>query len=250
MKHERISELPSAVSDALGKFQDGLNNLIDANWQKARSLDDWVLAITMESAELIDSYPWKWWKNINATPDIPNVKVEIVDLLHFALAGSIQSKNYPPKTEKHFNLVSPQGNFDRSHQNFVFLPLTSTPNAVATMRNVIQLAEAYKFDRIIEGLFIAALDLGLNLVAFYVAKHTLNYIRQLRGYKAGTYVKVQSGVEDNALLHDCIKAVDVEDATNPDKFVEVWDNIIKKVYDAFNIPSEDRRTASFWLQKM
>lgn len=250
MKRSRIQDLPAVVRDSLGSFQDGLNELIDSSWQKTRSLDDWVLAITMESAELIDSYPWKWWKNINAAPDLQNVKVEIVDLLHFSLAGSIQSKNYPPAVkDRPMHLVKPEQQYDTCFQDTIFLPLNKTPNAVATMRNIIQLAGVYKFDTITEGLFVAAADLGFDLVAFYIAKHTLNYIRQLNGYKAGSYVKVQKGVEDNVLLHDCIKSISPEDSVNPDKFIETWDVIISNVYNAFNVPQSDRKKASQWLKK-
>eukprot|EP00796_Vickermania_ingenoplastis_P010892 gene10892-7552_t len=245
MKRGRLSELSPVVSDALKKFQNGLNNRIDEDWQKVRKLDDWVLAITMESAELIDSYPWKWWKNINAPPDIPNVKVEIVDIFHFSLSGGMQSKNYPPSDpNKSINLICPSETPQDVFQDFLFLPMTSTANAVATMRNIIQLAQAYKFDLITEGLFVAAADLGLNLVAFYVAKHTLNNIRQLNGYKAGSYIKVQKGVEDNALLHDCIKHVDIEKSVDPEKFRIVWDEIIENVYEAFNWLDEVKEISS------
>lgn len=45
----------------------------------------WMLrfenALRMESAELVDSIPWKWWKK--QEPDWENVKVELVDMLHF-----------------------------------------------------------------------------------------------------------------------------------------------------------------------
>ena len=37
----------------------------------------------MEVAELIESTPWKHWKNINSDPDMNNIHVELVDIWHF-----------------------------------------------------------------------------------------------------------------------------------------------------------------------
>lgn len=49
----------------------------------------WLLqysrALTQETAELVDSLPWKWWAKYQ-TYDRENVRVEIVDLLHFLVS--------------------------------------------------------------------------------------------------------------------------------------------------------------------
>lgn len=49
----------------------------------------WILnycrAITQEVAELTDSVPWKWWAKYQKF-DKQNVRVEIVDLLHFLVS--------------------------------------------------------------------------------------------------------------------------------------------------------------------
>jgi dimeric dUTPase (all-alpha-NTP-PPase superfamily) len=39
------------------------------------------LALRQESAEAVDSLSWKWWKK--ADDDWDNIKVELVDMLHF-----------------------------------------------------------------------------------------------------------------------------------------------------------------------
>jgi len=41
---------------------------------------DWKRCIYLEAAELVDSYPWKHWKNIDAEPDYENIKIEVVDI--------------------------------------------------------------------------------------------------------------------------------------------------------------------------
>lgn len=257
MKRARTATLPPTILSSLAELQDGLNAKIDPSWRTIRSLDNWALAITMESTELLDSYPWKWWKNINATPDIANVKIELVDIFHFSLSGTMQMRSMPeelvpavsrkPLKEVMHTFCPPKECTSDPH-GVLFFPLDDTQNAIASFRNVIQLANAYRFDIITESIIYAAEDLGFNLVAYYVAKHTLNCIRQLGGYKDGTYVKVNNGVEDNVLLHDCINGFSMEDVLDDNKYVASWERIIVKVYEAFQVKESDRKSAEYWFQ--
>lgn len=256
MKRARSATLPGTILKALAELQDGLNSMIDPNWRTVRSLDNWALAITMESAELLDSYPWKWWKNIHATPDFDNIKIELVDILHFSLAGTMQTsateQNKLPaalgkQLEDAFTpFVSTSEGTVAAVNNMVYLPLSRTDNAIASFRNVIQLSNAYRFDVITEAIICAAEDLDFNLVAYYVAKHTLNYIRQLGGYRSGTYVKVNDGVEDNVLLHNCIKGITVEEALDEIGYLSVWNGIMEKVFQTFQVAAADRRDFKHW----
>lgn len=250
--------IASETVGVLARMQDGLNALIDPSWRSVRSLDDWSLAITMESTELADSYPWKWWKSIKAAPDMSNVKIELVDILHFSLSGSMQigaigeeglSASVKERMSTPLMPFRPTENgYTRvSEDELLYFPLTECANAVVTMRNIIQLAERYRFDDITKSVIAAAGDVGFNLVAYYVAKHTLNYIRQMRGYKEGTYVKVNRGVEDNELLHRCIEGVTVEECVAAERYADVWNDIIAKVYDAFEIPHSERRAVEDWI---
>ncbi|KAG5486713.1 hypothetical protein LSCM1_07967 [Leishmania martiniquensis] len=256
MKRARINTLPTAILHSLAKLQDGLNAMIDPSWRTARSLDNWALAITMESAELLDSYPWKWWKNVNATPDLANVKIELVDILHFSLSGAMQMHSTPDDEipaaslkplKEVITTFFPAKECTGDPYGVVFFPLADTQNAVASFRNIIQLANVYRFDIIIESVIYAAEDLGFNLVAYYVAKHTLNCIRQLNGYKDGSYVKVNNGVEDNALLHNCIKDVSLEEVLDDKKYIQSWNSIMTSVYEAFQVKESDRTDAERWF---
>ena len=49
---------------------------------------NWNSAIIAESGELLDSLGYKWWKK--QEPDMENVKVEAIDLLHFVISEEIQ----------------------------------------------------------------------------------------------------------------------------------------------------------------
>lgn len=227
--------IPSAIITSLAKLQDSLNRFINVNWRRERSADDWGLAVTMESTELMDSYPWKWWKNIHATPDFKNIRVELVDILHFTLSGTMQVEGLP---------LQPLDGLDSA----ITTPLSETKNAIRTFRNVIYLAKIHRFDVVTSIVIAAADDLEFNLVAYYIAKHTLNYIRQLGGYKDGSYVKVKQGQEDNELLHQCITEVSVEEAVDEARYEAVWDGIMSRVYDAFSVKVADRKQTSDWLR--
>ncbi len=46
-------------------------------------LRNYALAMTQEVAELVDSTNWKWWRTKVDLFDEQNIKVELVDILHF-----------------------------------------------------------------------------------------------------------------------------------------------------------------------
>lgn len=46
-------------------------------------LRNYALAMTQELAELVDSTNWKWWRTKVDLLDEQNIKVELVDILHF-----------------------------------------------------------------------------------------------------------------------------------------------------------------------
>jgi dUTP pyrophosphatase len=235
IKRARTTHFSRTILTSLSRLQDALNRCVDADWREKRTANDWALAVTMESCELIDSYPWKWWKNIKAQPDLNNVKIELVDILHFALSGAMQTADAVPRPLAEGTLTC------------ITSPLTEAPNAVVTFRNVIRLADQHRFDVVTEHVIAAADDLDFNLVAYYVAKHTLNYLRQLGGYKSGEYKKVRDGKEDNELLHDAISGVTMDETLTEDCYQTTWNGIMVRVYDAFAVPQDHRRTVGDWM---
>ena len=64
------------------ELQDAMNNKVNADWRNAGN--EWYRAIWMESSEMLEHYGWKWWKKQEA--DIMQVKLEVVDIVHFALS--------------------------------------------------------------------------------------------------------------------------------------------------------------------
>jgi dimeric dUTPase (all-alpha-NTP-PPase superfamily) len=73
------------------RMQDALNKRIGVNLppasdeEKAKWILNYTRAMQQETAELIDSVPWKWWAKYQKF-DEQNAKVEIVDLFHFLVS--------------------------------------------------------------------------------------------------------------------------------------------------------------------
>ena len=63
----------------------------DAIQGKPEEQTKWILnysrAIQQETAELIDSVPWKWWAKYQKL-DLENARVEVVDLMHFVVSAA------------------------------------------------------------------------------------------------------------------------------------------------------------------
>ena len=63
------------------QLQQQLNdNTNGKEWEKGITKNgkiiDWKRCAYLECAELIESYPWKHWKSIDASPDYENIKIE------------------------------------------------------------------------------------------------------------------------------------------------------------------------------
>ena len=73
------------------RLQKQLNQRVGVNTDQMDDAErqQWILnycrAMTQEIAELTDPVPWKWWAKYQKF-DKQNVRVEIVDLLHFLVS--------------------------------------------------------------------------------------------------------------------------------------------------------------------
>jgi phosphoribosyl-ATP pyrophosphohydrolase len=73
-----------------GYYRDFFTDLCDhLSYDDEDSRVEWLLnfnrALIHESVELEDSTPWKWWKGGSVT-DWDNVKIELIDMLHFLIS--------------------------------------------------------------------------------------------------------------------------------------------------------------------
>src|SRR3546814_2425174 len=86
-----VSNTPAGLTEAQAatmlKLQDRLNSIINPQWISGGSR--FLRAAFVESAEALEHHGWKWWKK--QTIDLPQVQMELVDILHFYLSHTLVS---------------------------------------------------------------------------------------------------------------------------------------------------------------
>jgi dimeric dUTPase (all-alpha-NTP-PPase superfamily) len=181
---------------------------------------DWETAIIVEAVEAIDSLNWKWWKKQET--DILNLKIEMVDILHFLLSSLIAYKQ-------------DIGVLDRTLNSYFEFEVDVGINMEATLKNLLLeiASEALNLRSTVgsfEDLSIAfssaagaIFNSKQELYQMYVAKNWLNTFRQENGYKDGTYKKIIDGEEDNKLLFKLVEEYGLEEAKQ--KFTEAYKEI-------------------------
>lgn len=154
---------------------------------------NWNSAIIAESGELLDSLGYKWWKK--QVPDMDNVKVEAIDLLHFVISDTLQM-NYDIRnfndilnsTIKDFEVGFKEISINLKNSNlFKLIDLLNTDRL---SRFIVMKAIFEKLEMSNEDVYIA-----------YIVKNCLNKFRQDNGYKEGNYIKVWNGKEDNIVAY-------------------------------------------------
>jgi len=186
-----------------------------SNWRKDITKNgkviNWKRCIYMESAELIDSFPWKHWKNIEANLDIENIKIELVDIWHFIMSYLLKFHN-PVELANLISNISTVKSDTKIPQNWnkednkkidEYLDIFEELMALALIKND---SEPYQ-ESLLEQFFKACDAIGLSfdeLYKLYIGKNVLNKFRQDHGYKEGTYKKVWNGKEDNVVLQEIL----------------------------------------------
>jgi len=192
------------------KLQQQLNDATNGeNWEKGITKNgkriDWKRCTYLECAELIESYPWKHWKNIDAEPDYANIQIEAVDIWHFIMSQGLE--DYKMK-----NL----GSIEALAEHIQTLPNYAqfTTEITATTKNYYEQIEVVEVlmktlfcddstEKLMEAFLDVAIQSGLNLdrlYRLYVGKNILNQFRQDHGYKEGRYIKIWNGEEDNVTM--------------------------------------------------
>ncbi len=205
--------------ESMLKLQKRLNDETNGTqWYKGVTkqgkIIDWKRCIFLEAAELIDSYPWKHWKSIDAKVDFENVKIELVDIWHFVMSEALR-------------VAKEQGiSFEELAKNIERIIDSIDTKAIEKSKiyEQIEAIEAFvkelfcnfELMRFIKSFFIlcAKLDLSFDeLYKLYLGKNVLNKFRQDHGYKEGTYKKIWNGKEDNLIMQEILekeKEIDFE----------------------------------------
>ena len=79
-KFEEIFRMQAALNERIG-----VTLPPPTDEEKAKWVLNYTRALQQETAELIDSVPWKWWAKYQKF-DEQNAKVEVVDLFHFLVS--------------------------------------------------------------------------------------------------------------------------------------------------------------------
>jgi len=180
---------------------------------------DWRRCIYLESAELVDSYPWKHWKNIDASPDYANIKIEIVDIWHFIMSEALRIYRVDSlgSIEDMAIVISTMEGFESFKDENSMIRLSSYQE----IELVEEMLKILFCNSDINALIISFLEMSskLNLklpelYKLYIGKNILNKFRQDNGYKEGSYIKVWSGKEDNVVMQNIL---DIYEDITPDE---------------------------------
>jgi len=166
---------------------------------------DWRRCIYLEAAELIESYPWKHWKNIDAQPDYENIKIEAVDIWHFVMSEALRRNKI--EKEASIEVLADAISHESGYQAFASGECRLYPDYYAEIAVVEELIHALFCETSVETLVsqffkvasLAGLDLE-RLYQLYIGKNILNSFRQDHGYKEGSYIKIWRGEEDNVVM--------------------------------------------------
>ena len=174
------------------ELQDSMNSKVNEDWRNAGN--EWYRAIWMEAAEMLDHYGWKWWKH--QQPDLEQVRLELVDILHFAMSDYLLQDDDNDKVAVRIleEMASP-GTIEDIRQAIESMAQTTIAERsmhFSGFANIMQLIEM-DFDQ---------------LYRIYVGKNVLNFFRQDHGYKDGSYIKVWQDREDNEHLAELLGSLD------------------------------------------
>lgn len=175
------------------------------NWELGKNKFDkdinWLRCIHMEVSELIESTPWKHWKNINSDSDMDNIHIELVDIWHFLMSYILQETNVPKAVSLVDNLCIYDANKEINVKEMI-----KESEELSYISLAIQTGNLSPFGdikRFINQFFVCCKVSGLSfdwLQKVYIGKNCLNKFRQDHGYKEGNYIKIWNGDEDNVVM--------------------------------------------------
>lgn len=183
------------------EMQDAMNSKVNSDWRERNH--EWYRTIWVECAEMLDHYGWKWWKHQEC--DFEQVKLELIDILHFGLSDLIVQHDsmqaLAKVLSKHWPKATESGDFKLLLEEFTLDTLQT---------------KHFNLNRFVE----LAYSIGLSsedIYVGYIGKNVLNIFRQDYGYKSGEYIKVWNGREDNEVLVELCDKLDSSDAQFKDQ---------------------------------
>jgi len=210
---DEASSFPHKLEEMFLLQKELNDNTNGKNWELGINKFDkeinWLRCIHMEVSELIDSTPWKHWKNISAEPDMNNIHIELVDIWHFLMSYILQETNVP----RAVSLVNTHCIYE-AVENVDIKVVVKESEKLSYISFAIETGNMPAFgsiERLIDQFFRCCKISGLSfnwLQKLYIGKNCLNKFRQDNGYKEATYTKVWDGKEDNAVMVDILEKMD------------------------------------------
>ena len=191
------------------EMQDAMNSKVNNDWRNAEF--EWYRAIWMEASEMLEHYGWKWWKKQG--PDVMQVKLEVVDIVHFALSIRLAQ-------EDSIEVIAEGVAAD--FENPVSTDDIRTSIELLAKETLINKGAHFSIIAGVMGLLNMSFE---ELYEVYTGKNVLNMFRQDNGYKDGTYQKIWNGREDNEHLADIIASLDCNSLTFKDDVYNALENV-------------------------
>lgn len=203
------------ILEKMVNTQNNLNIVTKGETWSSQNLD-WRLAITQESAELTDSFDWKWWKHMIV--DTENAKIEIVDIWHFVLSMMIEEDTpLDEMLQVKFETLTKSG--ESKTNSDTIKHIKNITKVAANNKPALDIADA---------VLMVAGKIGMSfedIAKLYFGKAVLNNFRQLHGYSEGSYTKIWNDVEDNVVMQQISDTLSYDDT-----FEENLLNLLTETY--------------------
>ncbi len=186
--------------ETMARMQDEHNCQVHPEWRTQGY--EYYRAIWVECAEMLDHYGWKWWKK--QTPDVAQVKLELVDIWHFALSEMLRADTLNDEVGAALAKAAPGAGDPAAFRAAIEALAASSLET-----------RSFELTPFIDAMRELPMPYE-ELFDMYIGKNVLNRLRQNHGYQSGEYVKVWNGQEDNEHLVELLATVEADPATLPD----------------------------------
>ena len=193
------------------QMQHRMNSRVHEDWINQHF--EWYRATWIECGELMDHVGYKWWKK--QTPDMEQVRLEVVDIWHFGLSALIESGTdlevLAGEITDDFTDDFTEGAPEESDDHDASQRIHAATESLAQ-----HALETKGFSVPLFHTLMQACGLSADaLYRHYVGKNVLNFFRQDHGYQDGTYIKDWQGREDNEHLSELLGSLDANAAGFP-----------------------------------
>lgn len=189
-------------------------------WLSDANKYDYVCAIRDEVVEASECSGWSpWWKKNPNEIDLPNLQLELIDILHFHISHFLQLD--------YINTLDKDASIKRLSNVFANVVVRTAqelgPWNHAHLNTYLGLVIQGNDQEATQHLLDLMIKSGMSIDvarAIYIAKNTLNRFRINNGYKDGTYSKIWAGLTDTGMI------APLKDTASLDGMEQIEDNYI------------------------